>query len=263
MNLTNRIKKALLVSAFFYICPSAWVQAACVLPEKNQIAPLHHVTDGDTIKLVDGVSVRLLGLNTPELPRRGKQGQPLAEEASAALKTLLGERVLLVDGDTPQDRYGRRLSHVFSSEGRSAEEMLLRQGLGFFVGSDPGTGMADCLREAEREALQARRGVWSAPFWQPIAVNSPHLRAGFVVLKGRVARVEKTRQTMWIETDGDVVLKIDRKDLSRFPDTWWQQLEGQDWLIKGWMVDRQGNQGKHKRWLMRLMYPDMLVRASE
>ena len=262
MNLTTRIKKALIVSAFFYISPNAWVQAACVLPEKHQLAPVHHVTDGDTIKLDGGVSVRLLGLNTPELPRRGKGGQPLAEEAHQALQALLGERVVLVDGDTPQDRYGRRLSHVFSSDGRSAEERLLRLGLGFFVGSDPSTGMADCLREAERDALQAKRGVWSAPFWRPadVDVDGTLLRPGFILLKGRIARVEKTQRAIWLEMNGDVVLKVDRKDLHRFPDHWWQQLENQEWLIKGWLVDRKGHQGRHKRWLMRLMYPDMLTK---
>lgn len=229
------------------------------MPATSQPAKLLRISDGDTLKLVGGTSVRLLGLNTPELARSGRAAQPLAQEASEALRSLLSEQLFLVDGDQPQDRYGRRLSHVFSSSGRSAEEVLLEKGLGFFVGSDPTTGMADCLRLAEQRARQAKRGVWSERYWAPMAFDSPQLRAGFVVLQGRIERVERSRKATWIETEGDVVLRVDDGERHRFPADWWQQIEGQRVLVKAWMVDRDGRQGKHKRWLVRLMYPDMLI----
>lgn len=259
MNLTKPIKKALLVSAFFYALSSPLAAANCLLPANSDSARIKHIIDGDTLKLQGEVSVRLLGVNTPEVARHGKPAQPLAREATQALQELLGEQVLLIDGDQRQDRYGRRLSHVFSHSGQSAEAELIERGLGFFVGSDPSTGMAECLRRAEQRARAAKRGVWGEPYWAPLSFNSPALRPGFLILEGRITQVEKTSKAAWIETDGDVVLRVDHKDMKRFEARWWQQLEGRRVLVKGWMVDRNKLRGPHKRWLVRLMYPDMLV----
>jgi endonuclease YncB( thermonuclease family) len=259
MNLTNQIRKALLVSAFFYALSPSLASASCVLPVGSEAAQVKHIVDGDTLKLQNGVSVRMLGINTPETARRGVPAQPLALQATQALKDLLSENIYLVDGDQPQDHYGRRLSHVFSATGRSAEETLISQGLGFFIGSDDATGMATCLRAAEQQAREAKRGVWGDPYWTPKAFNSQDLRAGFVVLEGTISSIEKSSKAVWLETSGDVVLRVDRRDMSRFQQQWWQQLEGRRVMVKGWMVDRKGRQGPHKRWLVRLMYPDMLV----
>ena len=259
MNLTDQIKKASLVGAFFYAIFIPVALAECVMPSNANASRLHGVTDGDTIKLTGGTTVRLLGINTPELGRGARKEQPLARESTKALQALLTDVIFLVDGDKPQDRYGRRLSHVFNESGRSAEEQLIAQGLGFFIGSDRQTGMADCLREAENQARKAKLGLWREPYWLPMDVASDALRAGFVVLKGRIDRVEHTRAAVWIETRGNVVLRVDRSELQRFPDSWWKSLSDREFIIKGWLVDRKGRQGPHKRWLMRLMYPDMMV----
>lgn len=232
------------------------------MPATIQAAKLLRISDGDTLKLLGGTSVRLLGLNTPELASKGRPAQPLAEDATEVLRGLLGEQLFLVDGDLSKDRYGRRLSHVFSSSGHSAEEVLLEKGLGFFIGSDPTTGMADCLRLAEERARHGKRGVWGERYWSPMGFDSPKIRAGFVVLEGRIDRVERSRKATWIETEGDVVLRVDDSERHRFSADWWQHLEGQRVLVKAWVVDRKGRQGKHKRWLVRLMYPDMLVRLN-
>jgi endonuclease YncB( thermonuclease family) len=65
------------------------------------------VVDGDTLELGNGESVRLVGIDTPEL------GQCGYDRATAALARLVaGKQVRLGRSDEDRDRYGRLLRYV-------------------------------------------------------------------------------------------------------------------------------------------------------
>ena len=66
-----------------------------------------HITDGDTIQLANGETVRLVGMDTPEA---GECGYARATENLARL--ILGKRVRLTISDEDRDRYGRLLRYV-------------------------------------------------------------------------------------------------------------------------------------------------------
>lgn len=88
---------------------------ALALPMPTTSANLRvaSITDGDTIKLGDGTSVRLLQIDTPEL--RGNECY--AKEAQVALAKLLNARGTLRLQTDPKiettDSYGRLLRYVF------------------------------------------------------------------------------------------------------------------------------------------------------
>ena len=66
-------KKAPLTGAFFFFWLISFsLQAACPIPGKLPTYNVRKVVDGDTLRLVDGRSVRLIGLNAPELARKGR-----------------------------------------------------------------------------------------------------------------------------------------------------------------------------------------------
>ncbi len=65
------------------------------------------VVDGDTIDLANGETVRLVGIDTPEV---GECGYDKARNRLVAL--VEGERVTLVRSDEDRDRYGRLLRYV-------------------------------------------------------------------------------------------------------------------------------------------------------
>lgn len=65
------------------------------------------VVDGDTIDLANGETVRLVGIDTPEV---GECGYDKARNRLVAL--VEGERVTLVQSDEDRDRYGRLLRYV-------------------------------------------------------------------------------------------------------------------------------------------------------
>ncbi|KQP65251.1 DUF2510 domain-containing protein [Nocardioides sp. Leaf285] len=70
------------------------------------------VVDGDTLELGDGTTVRLVGVDTPEVGECG------SEKATALLSRLvLGARVDLRRSDEDRDRYGRLLRYVDLTSG--------------------------------------------------------------------------------------------------------------------------------------------------
>ncbi len=81
------------------------------------------VIDGDTIELADGITIRYIGVNTPEV------GQPGAEEATEANRALVeGKKVRLEYDVQKQDKYGRTLAYVYLEDGTFVNAELVKNG---------------------------------------------------------------------------------------------------------------------------------------
>jgi len=81
------------------------------------------VIDGDTIELTNGITIRYIGINTPEV------GQPGAEEATEANRALVeGKKVRLEYDVQKQDKYGRTLAYVYLEDGIFVNAELVKQG---------------------------------------------------------------------------------------------------------------------------------------
>ena len=99
---------------------------------------LSHVVDGDTVKLVDGSSVRFVGIDTPETVHPSKPVQRCGPEASNWTKKVFenNEKVCLIFNSLSdeRDKYDRRLAYPFTEEGVDVTAELLRLGLarGYF-----------------------------------------------------------------------------------------------------------------------------------
>lgn len=84
------------------------------------------VIDGDTLDVLAAstpLRVRLYGVDTPE------RGDACYTEATARLTALAGSRVLLVPDERTTDRFGRELRYVFTANGQSIDDALVREGL--------------------------------------------------------------------------------------------------------------------------------------
>ena len=102
------------------------------------------VFDGDTVITTGDRVVRLFGVDAPE------RGQRCASEATKRLRKLSGGTIRLEDGPRLTDQYGRRLAYVYTKDGASIDEVLIREGLATAWTRDG--QHRDHLVELEREA---------------------------------------------------------------------------------------------------------------
>ncbi|PER10590.1 thermonuclease family protein [Bacillus cereus] len=125
-----------------------------------------HIKDGDTIDVnVNGQkqTVRLLLLDTPESVSQKIPPQKMGKEASFFLKKQLdGKSITLVYDQGPkEDKYGRKLAYVFC-DGIHINELMAKSGYGIIAYiSKPNTTLLPEMLEAEKEAKEAKAGVWS------------------------------------------------------------------------------------------------------
>ncbi len=87
------------------------------------------VVDGDTLQLINGESVRYIGIDTPEKNDPRKPEQCYAREASARNAQLVeGKDVVIYKDISEKDKYGRWLGFIYLSDGTFVNETLVREG---------------------------------------------------------------------------------------------------------------------------------------
>ena len=257
----SELKKASLVGAFFVsIFFSLQAAALCPVSEPLSRVKVATVIDGDTLRLVDGRSVRLIGLNATEMGRKGRSAEPFAEAARNRLQSLVSANdghVAIRIGQQPRDHYGRILAHAFDEHGENLEALLLAEGLGFFVAIAPNVSLAECQRAAERQARSAGRGVWRKP---PVIATERVRSGGFAIVRARVERMETNRGGVWLELGGSLVVQIPREAVATFGDAL-VGLPGKHVEARGWIIDRKGRAdlSRQARWLLKISHPAMLV----
>jgi micrococcal nuclease len=118
------------------------------------------VTDGDTLDLADGRTIRLAQVDAPE------RNECFGSQSTAALRALVDGKTVTLrrPADAPaKDKYGRTLAELYV-DGVSVDETLIRDGAAEwyeqFAHED--ADLAARLQAAEQDASAARRGLWSA-----------------------------------------------------------------------------------------------------
>ncbi|MFK0086035.1 thermonuclease family protein [Pseudomonas sp. NPDC090755] len=266
VGLAMLLKKASLVGAFFVgVIWQLPVLAFCPIPVDPQRVGVRQVVDGDTLRLEDGRSVRLIGLNAPEIGRKGRSSEAFAEAARERLQALVrasGGEVGLVPGVESRDKYGRTLAHIYGRSGDNFEAQLLSEGLGYRVAVAPNVDLADCQQQAERTARQQGAGVWRR---SPVMPSAGVQQSGFAIISGKVMGIERNRGGVWIEIDDALVLQVPAKLQRNFPASFFDDLKGRTIEARGWVLDRSrkgGLKAGQKRWLLPLTDPSMLERVS-
>lgn len=76
--------------------------------------------------------------------------------------------------------------------------------------------------------------------------------AGFVLVCGRVTRMDRTRRAYFVELDDHLALRIDQAGLTAAQQAWLGALPGTRLEARGWVVDRGESAPGHPRWLIGL-----------
>jgi len=146
---------------FLRLLVSGLLLAAFASPAPGQsYYHVSRVVDGDTVVLRGLGTVRLIGIDTPETVDPRKPVQRFGKEASAALRSMIGGRDVLVEYDQDRtDKYNRALVYLYLSDGTFVNLEMVRQGFAHAYVKYPFREMSR-FRAAEREAREAERGLW-------------------------------------------------------------------------------------------------------
>jgi micrococcal nuclease len=134
--------------------------------DEQKYYPVTYVVDGDTFKVkVDKqtVTIRLLGINTPETVDPRKPIECFGKEASDETKNLLmGHFVQLRFNPAreTQDRYHRYLAYVYVDSGVFLNEYLIMNGYAREYTYGTAYTMQGKFRDDQRLAKVEGRGLW-------------------------------------------------------------------------------------------------------
>lgn len=134
---------------------------------------VERVIDGDTIVIEGGERVRYIGMDTPEIVDPRKPVQCFGRESAARNRELVeGKAVRLARDISDRDKYHRLLRYVYLVDGLPSEASakegtfvnleLVREGYATAFTYPPDVARANEFVAAEKEAREAKRGLWSA-----------------------------------------------------------------------------------------------------
>jgi micrococcal nuclease len=123
------------------------------------------VVDGDTINVSNGDTLRLIGMDTPEVVDPRKPVQCFGVEASRHAHALLDGESVSLEYDPSQgrlDKYGRTLAYVWMADGQLFNELMIREGYAHEYTYNTPYKYQARFRAAEAAARQTKRGLWSS-----------------------------------------------------------------------------------------------------
>ncbi len=172
-------RKSVIIASFLAICVVCVVSGiVCgafalrahseVVIDPNTYYPVTYVVDGDTFKALVNqkeITVRVLGINTPETVDPRKPVECYGPEASKQAKALLdGHKVRLVFNPNREtmDKYGRYLMYAYRDDGLFYNEAMIKDGyaMEYTVGT-PYSFQSE-FRVDQKIAQKAALGLWGA-----------------------------------------------------------------------------------------------------
>jgi len=158
-----------LCAGFLPALPSAPSLAAPPSPRATDPATARvlRVVDGDTVVVACDsrpITVRLIGVDTPETVHPRKPVERFGREASAFLKALIHGKSVRIEyepGPSRLDKYGRTLAYLYLEPGGlCVNREIIARGYGHAYTRYP-FAFLDDFRAAERNARERQLGLWA------------------------------------------------------------------------------------------------------
>jgi micrococcal nuclease len=142
-----------------YIIP-AFILFFLLSASHAEIYKVKRVIDGDTLLLINGEKVRLIGVDTPETKHPQKRVQYFGREAHLFTERMVGGKEVRFEFERQKrDKYGRLLAYVYLSDGTFLNAEIIKQGYGFAYTRFPFKYMEE-FRRYQREARENGKGLW-------------------------------------------------------------------------------------------------------
>ena len=190
-----------------------------------QAARVAHVIDGDTFVLENGDTVRLLGINTPEIGRKGYANQYFAEEARDILTQLVLDQdvsLTFANRGAKKDKYGRLLAFAKLSDGTMVNAYLVSQGFAYVYTFPDTIFDVSQLLALEATARAQDKGIWKKrQVWDAAKHIDDSAIGGFGLVQGTVKSVKKVKKHIYINFGNDwrtdFSVEIPKNFWSHFP----------------------------------------------
>jgi len=202
----------------------ATVNSQPVITEVQPYRYLHSVAkvyDGDTIVLENGERVRLLGINTPEIESRLRQGEQGGQQAKLWLQKKLQQGQVYLEYDQQQrDKYKRLLAHCFLADDEHLNLTIVEQGLATVTIIPPNLRYSEELISAQTQAELAQRGIWSQAKTKPRSVQqlSKANSKGWQRYLATAKEIKYGRSYIRLILSKNIDLRIAKANLHLFPE---------------------------------------------
>jgi micrococcal nuclease len=205
------------------------------------------VTDGETVRLNDGTTLRLINALAP------RDAPALAAATRAWLEdTLLGSAVWFGHGGRQEDRHGRLLVHLFRDvgEGSWIQGEMVDRGLARVYSFADNRACVGELLAREVKARQMRRGLWAHGYGAILPAEPPDMalaQAGrFAIVEGTVLSVGERRLRTYLNFgtywNVDFTVIVLGRDRDRIAESGMNlgELAERRIRVRGWILDDRG-----------------------
>ncbi|ORU91950.1 MAG: hypothetical protein A6F70_01315 [Cycloclasticus sp. symbiont of Bathymodiolus heckerae] len=244
----KRFRMSRLVMGFFVL---AFVCSVSLAGETIRVI---RVIDGDTVVLQTGQRVRLLGINAPEIGYKGKVSEIGAKAAQKYLKSkVLNKNITLEIDIEYEDKYTRRLAHIFLENGLHINEDMLRRGLAVLSLHPPNLKYQTDLMLAQGYAEEEQVGLWLLEDYQlkPIRLveRSKRKKWGRYSATVRKVTLSKKGAKLWLTKES--YIWVSSNSYPYFTNL--KAYVGKTIEIRGW----PRKWGKH--WSIQVIHPSQMI----
>ncbi len=256
LSLASKAKLAVLLCFIFYTLPSSSFAkpTTCSINKFDQTGYVTNVYDGDTIKLANGQSIRLIGINTPEMNYNKGTPEPYAKKAKHFLsRKVLNQKIGLKFDVERKDRYKRVLAHIFLKDGTNLQYSLLEKGYASNISIPPNLWLQRCYKVAEQIAKKSKKGIWKSRYFKPTKAASLNKnKMGYRRITGKIKSVEHLNGHTTITFINKLVLRIRKNNASYFNKFNFKSLINKNVTVNGWV------KMKNRKFTMDLKHPSAI-----
>ncbi|MGP3777917.1 thermonuclease family protein [Halanaerobium saccharolyticum] len=187
---------------------------------------IERVIDGDTVETAAGDSIRLLGVDTPEIDWDNNNSEFYAEEArDFTLENLLDQKVVLEYDQEREDNYGRTLAYIYQ-DGENFNQQLLTEGMATVMIVEPNDKYESEFKKAAAEARKSGKGIWSQVMELDASLpvisyqQAELFRGEVVIVEGKIVNTAATDSVNYLNFSDDyqttLSLVIFNRNLNKF-----------------------------------------------
>ncbi len=123
---------------------------------------IKRVIDGDTVETIDNETIRILGVDTPEIYWDENTADYYGYKARDFTKEkLLNQKVYLEFDKEKRDDYGRLLAYIYSEDGKFFNKELLEKGYAHLMIIKPNNNYEKVFEKATKKAREKSLGIWN------------------------------------------------------------------------------------------------------